>query len=82
MARRVHKITDWSVGSPEATPRVNGSPERSVGGTGEVVGATDVEATDESGDGSVEDSFLEQATTTTEALRAKNIRREIGEAMR
>jgi hypothetical protein len=26
-------------------------------------------------------SFLEHATTTTEALRTKNIRREIGEAM-
>ena len=80
-ARRVHKITDWSVGSPEATPRVNGSLVRSVGGTGEVVGAADVEGTDESGDGSVEGSFLEQATTTTEALKAKNMRREIGEVI-
>ena len=45
------------------------------------MGATDVEVADESGAGSVEDSFFEQATTTTEALRAKNIRREIGEVI-
>jgi hypothetical protein len=45
------------------------------------VGPTVVEAANESGDESVEDSFFEHATTTTEALRAKNIRREIGEVI-
>jgi hypothetical protein len=57
---------------------VNGSPDSATCGTGLVVGA---EVVDVPGSVSVDFSSFEQATTTTEALRAKNIRREIGEAM-
>jgi hypothetical protein len=57
---------------------VNGSPDSATCGTGLVVGA---EVVDASGCVSADFSSFEQATTTTEALRAKNIRREIGEAM-
>ena len=78
IASRVHKITDSVVGSPDATPRVNGSPDSATCGTGLVVGA---EVVDVPGCVSVYFSSFEQATTTTEALRAKNIRREIGEVM-
>jgi hypothetical protein len=57
---------------------VNGSPDSATCGTGVVVGAVVV---DVPGCESADFSSLEHATTTTEALRTKNIRREIGEAM-
>jgi hypothetical protein len=51
-------------------------------GTGLVVGATVVRSLLRTGSVVwVPESFFEQATTATDALRAKNIRREIGEAM-
>jgi hypothetical protein len=78
IASRVHKITDSVVGSPDATPRVNGSPDSVTCGTGLVVGA---EVVDASGCVSADFSSFEQATTTTEAPRARNIRREIGEVI-
>jgi len=82
-ANRVHKMTDSLVGSPDATPNVKGSLARFDAGTGLVVGVTFVGSLLRTGSVVwVPEYFFEQATTATEALRAKNIRREIGEGMR
>lgn len=73
-------ITDSTVGSPEATPSVNGSASKSTAGK---VSGTSVGDGDESllvvvGDEESLSFDDEQAATTTDAPRARNTRRDIG----
>lgn len=62
-ARRVQITTDVAVGSPEATPSVNGSAEMSASGIG-IFDSVDFE--------------VEHAVTTMVAPRARNALRDIG----